>query len=794
MHFNNIKHIFIIALFVLLWQNAFSQCLDFNKQVEPDDFYERSYFKKIFDQPDDYINFNSVNNLYKEANKLGVQSNEAQREAQKLEREAERETKNWKQKRAYSKAQREEEKVLDLRVKAYDFRCQGNTVLINFFIQKMDEVRYRNTNIDAREARFYEKKAKDFDKQASGLIQRAERAPSQRDRLDYLIEADSIQKRAIGKLEQAFAVYMGDSPRKREQLIQDMKKQQAQQDSMQNLFEVQIDALLAQNVEDKKWVNEINRLSEKNKKLKQEKVRLEEENERLREENDRLQKQDYNKHKNKIRSNQTIISRNNKTIIRNRREIASLEKRIVAELQVKIEESQQRLNEQFLSLSDLMSRRDPAAQNTTEYRAVEKKRSAILGKYADARANIDTAYFINKCPQNRLKVYVLLLQASKLRAQAVEDQKNMENDYPTIFLSEKQNIPLYTTETEGVGTTDKTKKKKRRYRSSRKSQSTSQTRRAKELGLHFKVQIFSTTTTNIPSNAAYKGLAPISSEKDGNMLAHLYGFYRDITSAQAAKQRARAKGFSDAYVVAYHKGQRIQLAQAKEMLEKGYAIYPQRNSSPGTGISFQNVYNNRQNANEKVKAKDIRNIPGLVYTVQVASVNKPATAGELKNLAPVYLYRSSSGKLKYSIGLYSSESKAAGERNRITASGIPGAFVVAYYNGLPISIQDAREKAKDIKPTGSNIQYKKLIDHGQAGANLLYYVQVGAFMGGADSQTEAQFNTLAAGKPVSKNVNSHGLTVYRIGAFTDYSKALSVQQQAVRQGFSDSFILTQKNR
>ncbi|RYJ42509.1 N-acetylmuramoyl-L-alanine amidase [Flavobacterium beibuense] len=81
-------------------------------------------------------------------------------------------------------------------------------------------------------------------------------------------------------------------------------------------------------------------------------------------------------------------------------------------------------------------------------------------------------------------------------------------------------------------------------------------------GAVFKVQIAagSSDLATTPSN--FKGLNNISKEKDGKVVKYYYGEVSDYNEAQNLLSEAKAKGYKDAFVVAFKNGKKISVNEA----------------------------------------------------------------------------------------------------------------------------------------------------------------------------------------------------------------------------------------
>jgi hypothetical protein len=220
-------------------------------------------------------------------------------------------------------------------------------------------------------------------------------------------------------------------------------------------------------------------------------------------------------------------------------------------------------------------------------------------------------------------------------------------------------------------------------------------------GLVFKVQI-GAFRNPIPQDH-YKGFAPLMAEDAGNGITrYTAGLFKTFNVANMAKNEIRTMGYPDAFVVAFFNGKRININEARAMLNE--------TSTTEEEISFTNTAkqtNNQQSSNnnqttnnntpintEEVKdgiSKDVRNIEGVFYTIQVGVYSKPITADQLNNLTPLNSERTANGLIRYTSGIYKNLNDANAAKNRAVNLGITDAFIIAYQNGNKITVAQANE-------------------------------------------------------------------------------------------------------
>jgi hypothetical protein len=93
---------------------------------------------------------------------------------------------------------------------------------------------------------------------------------------------------------------------------------------------------------------------------------------------------------------------------------------------------------------------------------------------------------------------------------------------------------------------------------------------------------------------------------------------------------------------------------------------------------------------------------GLIYKVQVGAFRNPIPADHFGGFAPLYGERIREGITRYTAGLFLEFESADKAKKAIRANGYSDAFVVAYYNGKRISLNDAFAQ-RSVEPViGSN--------------------------------------------------------------------------------------------
>lgn len=223
-------------------------------------------------------------------------------------------------------------------------------------------------------------------------------------------------------------------------------------------------------------------------------------------------------------------------------------------------------------------------------------------------------------------------------------------------------------------------------------------------GLVYRVQV-GAFAKPIPEEL-FKEFTPVSGEKLNNGITrYLAGYFGSRQRVINAQKSIRALGYSDAFVVAYCDGERISLAEARRLEDAGLCVPKNQDSlllqvaesrlaqlSPDSLARLrppvrQSDYNKAPGA---VAAEAVEERKGLFFTVQVGVYNRPATAEQLRGIAPLVTKRLENGQIRYSTGIFQTPEAAKPKRIEAITRGIADAFVTAYYKGERISLSEAK--------------------------------------------------------------------------------------------------------
>jgi hypothetical protein len=226
---------------------------------------------------------------------------------------------------------------------------------------------------------------------------------------------------------------------------------------------------------------------------------------------------------------------------------------------------------------------------------------------------------------------------------------------------------------------------------------------------------------------------------------------------------------------------------------------------------------------------------GLVFKIQIGAFHNPLPPSTFKNLQPLSGETTRPGWIRYCVGFFRTFEPANTVKNEIKQTGYKDAFVVAYYNGKRIDLNDAytlirnnenveayrSESAKemavlrnmDIKPFPVNhdqdvlafyakqpiretlrdndeetIRALSEVDNGTTTTEpLKYTVQLGIYNSATTPAALASMSPLPPSKIKSNSFR------YTTMTFDDKQSADSIRAVAIRSGIKDAFVVGVKN-
>ena len=254
-------------------------------------------------------------------------------------------------------------------------------------------------------------------------------------------------------------------------------------------------------------------------------------------------------------------------------------------------------------------------------------------------------------------------------------------------------------------------------------------------GLIYKVQIGA--FRNKPDREYFNKFAPVSGQLlDNGITRFMVGYFTNYTSANTVKTKIRGMGdYKDAFVVVYNNGKRISISKARTLelenvspkidfteyeeliYSEGYEDFSEINK--GANSDTKNIINEQvvqivKDNNEIInvvptsksdkiktsyyidapnvaKANQVEIMKGLFFTVQIGVYSKPVPSAVLFNITPLNSQLIPISKIRYTTGIFNSVAEASLRKIEVINSGIPDAFVTAYFNGERITVANAKK-------------------------------------------------------------------------------------------------------
>ena len=236
----------------------------------------------------------------------------------------------------------------------------------------------------------------------------------------------------------------------------------------------------------------------------------------------------------------------------------------------------------------------------------------------------------------------------------------------------------------------------------------------------------------------------------------------------------------------------------------------------------RNVFGKNESAfySEKNPIPMDPNLPeGLVFKVQIGAFHKPLPSDIFKGLQPISGETTRPGWIRYCAGLFKAFEPANIVKKEIQRSGYKDAFVVAYFNGKRIGLNEAyamlkekenliaykNESAKEIAmlrainihstPASNNddkdlnaFYGKSALSSSEAVNGLIEYsVQIGVYR---NAEAPA---AIASIQPLQTVPTKSNLYRFTSGRYVNRSSADSAKVQIIKLGVKDAFVVVYKN-
>tara|TARA_Y100000991_G_scaffold1914_1_gene1626 strand:+ start:20179 stop:27528 length:7350 start_codon:yes stop_codon:yes gene_type:complete len=288
--------------------------------------------------------------------------------------------------------------------------------------------------------------------------------------------------------------------------------------------------------------------------------------------------------------------------------------------------------------------------------------------------------------------------------------------------------------------------------------------KANPSGLNFRVQVGAFRRP--VRQDVYREFTPVSGQTlDNGLIVYMAGYFNNSSAAVAAQKQIRTFGYSDAFIVAYCNDERLAFWKGKEYerngtciangnnsfvalneainskeenktreinptsaesisstspsivsntlssKERGSSEKPSKSNVENEGLSAQGYIRNRADDNINNNLQEIQagrsvggiNVAGLFYSVQVGAFNRKIRGSELSKIRELDFYESN-GLYRYSSGKFLSIDEARLRRTEVVNNGISDAFIVVFYNGKRITMQEARDL---FNTNGTSVLYRK---------------------------------------------------------------------------------------
>ncbi len=227
--------------------------------------------------------------------------------------------------------------------------------------------------------------------------------------------------------------------------------------------------------------------------------------------------------------------------------------------------------------------------------------------------------------------------------------------------------------------------------------------------------------------------------------------------------------------------------------------------------------NNKQNENETqkptqnksdktpVNAVNVKDVKGLLYTIQIGVFRNQRTAADLMNLSPIFeenIIFAGNEAIKYTTGLFANYIEAIAAKEKIMKLGIRDAYVVVYFNGKTMAVNQANlmvmnqgtsviANAKDLNiKNATNADIIKIEKDKNKGKpiTIVYKVQIGSFKDQVPNDMVDKFIKVAANGGLSNFIDGDN-KVYTIGDYKSYEEATARKNKIVEQGVADAFVI-----
>ena len=179
----------------------------------------------------------------------------------------------------------------------------------------------------------------------------------------------------------------------------------------------------------------------------------------------------------------------------------------------------------------------------------------------------------------------------------------------------------------------------------------------------------------------------------------------------------------------------------------------------------------------------------LYYTVQVGVYKAPRASFQLMNITPLFEEILNNGLYKYCSGIFMDYKNAVGHKNTVVAKGIPDAFVVAYYKGRKISIDEAfKMQGGKLAEIMDQKAVERIVNANTKAPEVHYCVQLVAYKKAIPDAAIKSFQEKLNQKVILFTTET-GMNVLLSAAVSDFQGVTKKRAEIVAQGVADAFIV-----
>ena len=309
-----------------------------------------------------------------------------------------------------------------------------------------------------------------------------------------------------------------------------------------------------------------------------------------------------------------------------------------------------------------------------------------------------------------------------------------------------------------------------------------------EQGTIYKVQF--TAIPELKSAVSFKQVSEVTAERvpNSNFIRYFSGSFGQLDLAMIRRNSLRASGYPDAFIRTWKDGESISLLSLRADASNTPIA-----TSPTIGPNLKAI---------NYSATNISNLSGTYYSVQVGVYSRPRTSAMIYGISPLYHRRLSNGFWVYYSGIFKTIADASQKKDEIRGRGVSDAFVVAFSDGKPVSLAQARvdlsrgasvpqdEDVVILEDASQQIESEwniaqttnKVLPNNKA---RVYKVQIGVYsnrinMDWISSQLDGEYY-------IDVDQNANGKYVYSVGNFDNEQDARKLLNQ-VKELVPDAFI------